>query len=608
MKKVLHLLGYVKNYKKHAALNIFFNVLTTIFSLFSLATVVPLLNILFDTTDKKIPEKEPELKFDSDAVMDYVNYHLSHYIEANDPSYVLMLICAGLITLFVLKNLTRYLALSSLAVIRTGVVRDLRERIYDKVTKLPLSYYTEQRKGNLMSKSTSDVFEVEWSIIGSLELLFKEPINIIIFTGMLFFANWQLTLFVMAVLPVTAFLISRVGKSLKNAAKKGQSKLGEVLSILEETLSGLRIIKAFNAEEEMKAKFDEKNNEHFALMKRLYRKQYLGSPISEVMAVITLAIILLYGGSQILDGDSAFNGSFFIFYIVLFSQLIAPAKAFSDAFVKIQRGNASVERIDEILNADLKITEVATPTPLKAFTGKIEYKNVSFRYEKEWVLKDIDLTIEKGQTVALVGPSGGGKSTLADLLPRFYDVEVGDILLDGVSIKEYGLKELRSLMGIVSQHSILFNDTVINNIKLGTQKAGPRDIRKAAEIANADSFIEQMEEKYATNIGESGGKLSGGQRQRLSIARAVLKNPPILILDEATSALDTESEKLVQDALDNLMQNRTSLVIAHRLSTIQHADKIVVVQNGKIQETGNHQELLENAGVYKKLFDLQTFE
>jgi ABC-type multidrug transport system fused ATPase/permease subunit len=608
MKNLINILSYLKNYWWPVALMVIFNLLTTIFSAFSVLSVVPFLDILFETNADQIPAAPPPFSLSSETLLATTNYWLYEFIQYYGKPKALFLVCIAVVFTFLLKNLTRYIAMANLAVIRTGVVRDLRQSIYQKILRLPLSYYSDERKGDILTKSTSDVFEVEWSIIGSLEMLFREPINFIVFFTLLLKINWELTLFVLLLLPVSAFLISRLGKSLKNAAKRGQSKLGEVLSILEETLGGLRIIKAFNAEAQTQTKFTNHNNAHFSLMKRLYRRQYLASPISETMAALTTAIILYYGGNQIISGDTAFDGKFFIAYLILFSQLIPPAKSFSDAFVKVQRGQASADRINEILHADDKIVEPDNPSRITGFNQKIEFVNVSFGYEKELVLKNINITINKGETVALVGPSGGGKSTLADLVPRFYDVSEGDILVDGISIKNIKVTDLRALMGIVSQESILFNDSVHNNIALGQMNASEQEVIQAAKIANAHAFIEQMEEGYHTGIGERGLKLSGGQRQRLSIARAVLKNPPILILDEATSALDTESEQLVQEALNTLMKGRTSLVIAHRLSTIQHADRILVIKDGEIAEQGSHSDLLAANGVYKKLFDLQSFD
>lgn len=608
MKNLLNILSYLGKYRGAVIMMIVANLLSTIFSAVSVFSIVPFLDILFETDPEKIPDSPPPFSFSSNDLLAAVNYWLNEFILYYGKPQALMLICLAVVVTFLLKNLTRYLALANLAVIRTGVVRDLREKIYNKVLQLPLSYFSDERKGNILTKSTSDVFEVEWSIIGSLEMLFKEPINFLVFFALLLKLNWELTLLVLILLPVSGFLISRLGKSLRNAAKRGQHKLSEVLSILEETLGGLRIIKSFNAEPGALRTFSQKNNEHFSLMKRLYRRQYLASPGSEILASITTAIVLYFGGTLIISGDSAFDGKFFIAYLVLFSQLIPPAKSFSDAFVKIQRGQASADRINEILEADNKITEIPNPQPVRSFEQQIEFREVSFKYETEYVLQNINLTIRKGETIALVGPSGGGKSTLADLVPRFYDVSKGSILIDDIPITELALKDLRELMGIVSQESVLFNDTIFNNIALSKPDASREEVEKAARIANAHDFITQMENGYETNVGERGQKLSGGQRQRISIARAVLKNPPVLILDEATSALDTESEKLVQEALYHLMEGRTSLVIAHRLSTIQHADRIVVVNEGRIAESGTHQELLAHGGVYKKLYDLQSFE
>jgi len=498
-------------------------------------------------------------------------------------------------------------------VLRTGVVKDLRKKIHDKTLNLPLSYYTEQRKGDVMSRMTSDVQEVEWSILNSLELMFREPMAVILYVAMLIVMSPELTLFAMILLPVSGLIIGQLGKSLKRSSTKVQSMMGSILTSIEETLGGLRIIKAFNAEEHVGEKFDQINKSHTDLTLKMARKRDAAAPLSEFLGTTVMVGLAYYGGSLVLENnnlietENVFSGSEFFAYIILFARLLTPVKAFSTAYAIVLKGAASADRIEEVLQAENKITDVANPKKVNEFSTAISYKDVQFSYEKTLVLDDINITIEKGKTIALVGESGGGKSTLADLLPRFYDLEKGEILIDGINIKEISLHNLRGLMGIVTQESILFNDSISNNIALGTENVSKEQIIEAAKIANAHDFIMEMENGYETNIGDRGSKLSGGQRQRLSIARAVLKNPPILILDEATSALDTESEKLVQDALFKLMKNRTSIVIAHRLSTIQHADEILVLQKGKVVERGNHSELLKQAGVYKKLSDLQTF-
>lgn len=606
MKKLLGILSYLGNYKALIAANSFFNLLSTLFSLVSFAAIIPFLNILFTKGEREIVPVE--LSYSSDGLMNYLNYRMNEYISVHGEKDALLIICITVVILFFLKNVTRYSAYYFIAPVRAGVVRDLRKKVYSKILVLPLSYYSNEKKGDIITRSTSDISEVEWSILGSIEMLFKEPVTFTIFLTFLFFMSPKLTLFVLVLLPVSGFLISKIGSSLRSSAKKGQSRLGEIISILEETISGMRIIKAFNAQQFMDKRFNNSNQMFFKLMVKVHRMLNLASPVSEFLGAIVIVTILWFGGNLILDSNSALTGEFFIAYIAIFSQLMPPAKAFSEGFFRLQKGIASMDRINEILDAEEKIVETKNPVPVKKFTDSIEFRNVNFSYGQEPVLKNINLKIEKGKTIALVGQSGAGKSTMADLLPRFYDITEGEILIDGVNIKEYSLQDLRGLMGIVSQESILFNDSVFKNIALGIPDVPPTAVEKAAKIANAHDFVSQLPESYQTNIGERGSKLSGGQRQRLNIARAVLKNPPILILDEATSALDTESEKLVQDALNNLMKHRTTLVIAHRLSTIQQADRIVVMNEGEIAETGTHAELLAANGIYKKLYDLQIFQ
>jgi subfamily B ATP-binding cassette protein MsbA len=493
--------------------------------------------------------------------------------------------------------------------IRSGAVRDIRNKLYVKTLHLPLSFYSEERKGDIMSRMTTDVQEIEWSIMQSLEMIFREPLTIVIYLIMMFAISTPLTIVAFVLLPITALLIGRIGKSLKRSATKGKEKMGILLSMMDETLGGLRIIKGFNAEKNVTEKFQKENDNYTNITIRMYRKVDLASPLSEFLGVTVLVIILYLGGKMVIV-DQSMDGALLIMYIVMFSQLLTPAKSFTSAYYSVQKGLASSERIDQILNADLSIKDIQNPVAIKTFEKQIEYKNVSFAYregEVGWVLNNINLTIEKGKTIALVGQSGSGKTTLADMLPRFYDTTLGEILIDGVAIKNAKLKDVRELMGIVTQESILFNDTVYNNIAFGIENVTEQQVIEAAKIANAHEFIVQMPNGYQSNIGDRGSKMSGGQRQRISIARAVLKNPPILILDEATSALDTESERLVQDALNKLMKNRTSVVIAHRLSTIQHADEIIVMQKGEIIERGTHTELLNKNATYRKLHDLQSF-
>ena len=569
--------------------------------------LIPVLDVLFkeDEEFKKLLENVPQEPLSFSNAADYGNHFLAEYIVEHGKSEMLFWICILLISMTLLKNLTKYLAMFFLASIRNGVVRDLRNSIYHKILHLPLSYFSEERKGDVMAKASNDVQEVEWSIMTSLEVTFREPVTIIGILCFLFYTSTELTLFIFVLLPISGLIIGQLGKSLKKTSSKGQQKMGELLSILEESLTGLRIIKAFNAESKSEERFNASNNAYAKLMTRMYRKRDLASPLSEFLGVLVVGTVLMYGGKLVLNNEM--GASMFIGYLAMFSQIISPVKALSSASYHVQKGSASMDRIHEILDAEISISDPTTPKELSNFTNEINYQDIRFGYTEEDVIKNVSLTIKKGETVALVGPSGGGKSTLADLLPRFYDVKEGGIFIDGVNIKDTTLRKVRDLMGIVTQKSILFNDSVASNIAFGMEGATEEEIIQAAKIANAHEFIVNLEDGYNTNIGDGGTKLSGGQQQRLSIARAVLKNPPILILDEATSALDTESEKLVQKALENLMKSRTSIVIAHRLSTIQNADKICVIEKGRIVEQGKHEELIENNKVYKKLYDLQSF-
>ena len=520
---------------------------------------------------------------------------------------MLVYIGATIIVLFFLKNLFRYLAMYFLAVVRNGVVKDIRNDLYLKILILPLSYFNEKRKGDIIARMTTDVQEVEWSIMSSLEMAFRDPITMLTYLVTLFVISPSLTVFVLVLLPLSGLIIGRIGKSLKRTSDKGQFKMGILLSMIEETISGLRIIKAFNAIGFADKRFRQTNNEYNRLMIRLYRKRDLASPLSEFLSACVVTIVLWYGGKLVFTPGNNLDAAAFLVYLGIFSQLMPPAKAITQAFYNIQKGAASVDRIEQVLREPEVIEEKAGALVKKDFNTAIEYRNVSFAYAADPVLKQIDLVIQKGKTIAVVGPSGGGKSTLVDLLPRFYDCLEGGIFIDGTDIRDLVIRDLRGLMGIVSQETILFNDTVFSNIAFGMDNVSEEDVISAAKVANAHEFIEKMPLGYATNIGDRGTKLSGGQRQRLSIARAVLRNPPILILDEATSALDTESERLVQQALENLMRHRTSIVIAHRLSTIQFADEIIVLQNGELVERGSHTDLLEMNSVYRKLYDLQAF-
>ncbi len=608
MKSFIQILKLLRNYKSEVAGNIFFNVLSTIFSLFSLTMVAPFLTILFAPEQIILPEVAPEFSLSSSDMLTYINYQFSLFIVENGAAQALVYFCFFIVIIFLLKNVTGYFTLYFVAPIRIGVVRDLRESMHRKILALHLGYYSDERKGDIISRASSDVTEVENSIISSIEMVFRDPILIIAYLGAMLFISWELTIFVLILLPVSGVFISMIGKSLKGASNRGQSKLGEVLSVFEETLGGLRIIQAFNAQNATQKRFADTNNAYHRLMIRLYRRQYLGSPLTEVLSAITLAILIYFGGLLVLGAQSeGFTGAFFITFIVIFSQIIAPAKSFSQAYFKIQKGIASVERINSVLDAEEKITEPENPQELPHFQNSLKFENIHFRYGDKEVISGINLEIKKGQKIAIVGPSGGGKSTLANLVPRFYDVTAGRISIDNIDIRNLSLARLRSFFGVVSQESILFNDTVANNIRLSRPEASDEEVIAAAKIANAHDFIIELENGFRTSVGDGGNKLSGGQKQRISIARAVLKDPDFLILDEATSALDTESERLVQDAINKLMENRTSLVIAHRLSTIQHADLIVVVENGKISEQGDHATLMALGGTYKRLNDLQSF-
>jgi len=614
MRKFFGVLKYVKGYWNYGILNITFNILSVIFSLFSLAMLFPFLQVLLLGKDELIKETvakgPPAFKLNANAITDVVNYHLSERIASHGKMDALITICIFIVITISLKNLFRYLGMFFINPIRNGVVRDMRNKMYDKVLNLPLSYYSEERKGDIMSRMTIDVQEIEWSIMQSLEMIFREPITMLIFLATMVIISPELSIFSLVLLPLSGLLIARIGKSLRRSSSKGKEKMGVLLSMMEEALGGLRIIKGFNAEKKMNKHFQDENQKYTAIQVKVLRKNDLSSPLSETLGVIVMVVVLYFGGKLVLSNDPSLNGSLLIFYIAIFSQLLVPAKSFTTAYYNVQKGLASAERIDKILDAEVTIRSAADAIAIKKFEKEIEYKNVSFAYREAqvgWVLNDINLKIEKGKTIALVGQSGSGKTTLADMLPRFYDPSQGSIFIDGVDIKKLKLTDLRELMGIVTQESILFNDTVYGNIAFGMEHVTEQQVIEAAKIANAHEFIVQMPEGYQTNIGDRGSKLSGGQRQRISIARAVLKNPPILILDEATSALDTESERLVQDALNKLMKNRTSVVIAHRLSTIQHADEIIVMQKGQLIERGTHSELLVRGGTYKKLHDLQSF-
>lgn len=600
------ILRYAYPYKKYAFLNIFFNVLYALFGTLSFVALIPVLEIIF--SDKRTLGAQPVYEGISnikDYSQEYLNYFIIENINNQGEFTVLMYMVGIIISLFLLKNLSNYLAMFYSTFLRNGVLRDLRNDLYSKVIQFPLAFYSEKRKGDTISRLSGDVDEVKNSVLSVLEMIVREPLTIIFSLATMLFISPKLTLFVFLFLPISGFLISKIGKSLKKGSLKVQQEQGIFLSILEETMGGLRIIKAFHAENLFQKKFEDSNERFYKYSNSVLNRQNLASPVSELLGIITIGILLVYGGYLVFV-DRTLEASFFIGYIMLAYNILTPAKAIAKASYSVKRADGSAHRILELLEAKNTITDIENPVQKDGFDGVISIKNISFKYEDQYVLKDFSLEIPKGKTVALVGQSGSGKSTIANLLTRFYDVNEGSIEIDGVDIKNISKRSLRGLMGIVSQDSILFNDSVGNNLKLGKPLASDSELMEAAEISNSYEFIKDLPEGFETNIGDSGNKLSGGQKQRLSIARAVLKNPPIMILDEATSALDTESERLVQDALEKMMKNRTSIVIAHRLSTIQNADNIVVLSKGKIVEQGKHQELLEKKGVYYSLVEMQS--
>jgi len=599
---------FVPPYKKQVFLNIFFNIMSAFLNVFSFALIIPILEVLFKV-DEKVYEYIPMTSasyFDFGVLKNNAYYYLTTIMEEHSGGMVLMALGAVFVVVTALKTFTTYLSSYFIIDMRTGVVRDIRKQINDKILALPLGFFSNERKGDIIARMTGDVGEVENSVMSSLDMVSKNPIMILVYLGTMLFTSWQLTIFVLILLPLAGFIMGKVGKSLKRKSVEAQNFWGQLMSQIEETLGGLRIIKAFNAENKMTKRFDDSSNIFRDMSNRIARRQSLAHPMSELLGTLTIVFVLWFGGSLILDSSSSINASEFIFYLTIFYLIINPAKDLSKSAYAIQRGLASVERIDKILKAENNIKDPENPKPI-AFSKEITYRNVEFRYETNWVIKNVSLTIPKGKTIALVGQSGSGKSTMADLLPRFYDVDKGGIYIDDVNIKDARVHDVRALMGNVKQEAILFNDTFFNNIAFGVEGASMEQVVEAAKVANAHEFIIGTEKGYDTSIGDRGNKLSGGQRQRISIARAILKNPQILILDEATSALDTESERLVQDALERLMKNRTTLVIAHRLSTIKNADEICVMHEGEIVERGRHEQLYNMDGYYRKLCDMQQF-
>ncbi|MCB2208073.1 MAG: ABC transporter ATP-binding protein/permease [Bacteroidetes bacterium] len=606
MKKFYRVLAYIKPYWGFAGLNVIFNILTVVFSLFSFALLIPFLNLLFGIND--LVTEKPEFSLSTDALLQFLNYHISKVIISEGNMQALVYICLVLLGAFFFRNLARFLSMYFMANVRIGAVKGMRNELFSKLLILPLSFYSKQKKGDIIARITSDVQEIEHSIMNYLEMIVRDPITIIAYLAFMISLSPQLSLFVLIILPVTGIIIGQIGKTLRKQSRVGQSHFAVLVATIEESISGLRIIKAFNAIFYSLNKFSKQNNDYARVLLWIYRRRDLSSPLSEFMSSAVIVFVLWFGGKMVLADSPTIQAADFIAYIAVFSQIIPPAKTFAQGFYAIQKGIASADRIFEILDAEEVIEEKPDAVPVTSFNNEVEYRNVGFQYANEPVLRNVNLTITKGKLIALVGESGGGKSTMVDLLPRFYDVTSGEILIDGINIKDCKINDLRGIMGIVSQESILFNDTIFNNIAFGLTGISEEEVIAAAKIANAHEFIMETENGYQTNIGDRGGQLSGGQRQRISIARAVLANPPILILDEATSSLDTESEKLVQNALANVMKDRTSIVIAHRLSTIQHADEIIVLKKGQIIERGTHAELIKIEGAYKRLQDMQSFE
>lgn len=607
MKEFLQILRrFIPPYKKYLALTVVFNILSAVLNIFSFAALIPILQILFrtegaGTATQLMPWSLDNLK---EVLANNADYYVTQLIANVGATTTLLLIGLFLAFTTFLKTGAYFLSSATIIPIRTGVVRDIRNQLYHKITSLPIGFFSEERKGDIIARMTGDVSEIESSIMSSLDMLFKNPILIISYFTALIFISWQLTLFTLVFVPIFGWFMGYVGRKLKRKSIAAQSLWSDTMSMVEETLGGLRIIKAFCAEDKMNKRFDGINSEYRDSIQRVNIRQQMAHPMSEFLGTVLIIIVLWVGGILVLD-QQILSGPTFIYYLVMLYSIINPLKDFSKASYNIPKGLASMERVDKILKAENTIKEPANPKHIASFEHQIEFRHVSFRYGEQWVLKDINLVIEKGKTVALVGQSGSGKSTLVDLIPRYYDVQEGEVLIDGINVKDLGIHDLRQLIGNVNQEAILFNDSFYGNITFGVDSATREQVEQAAHIANAHDFIMQTEHGYDTNIGDRGGRLSGGQRQRVSIARAILKNPPILILDEATSALDTESERLVQDALERLMKTRTTVAIAHRLSTIKNADEICVLHEGEIVERGTHEELLEKGGYYRKLHEMQ---
>lgn len=608
MKEFLYVLRrFVPSYKGYVAASVLFNILSAVLNIFSFMTLIPILNILFKTGESQVATELMPITMGNikESALNNANYYVSNLIESVGATSALLVIGLLLALMTLLKTGAYFLSSASIIPVRTGVVRDIRNQLYRKINALPLGFFTEERKGDIIARISGDVQEIESSIMSSLDMLFKNPILIIAYFSMLLFVSWQLTLFTLVILPIMGWVMGQVGRKLKARSLKAQGLWSTTMSQVEETLGGLRIIKAFAAEEKMNARFARINDEHRSTIMKVNIRQQLAHPMSEFLGTLMIVIVLWFGGILVLNNE-VLSGPVFIYYLVILYSIINPFKEFSKAGYNIPKGLASMERVDKILKAENNIIEPENPTHIETFNREIEFRNVSFAYGQHWVLKNINLKIEKGKTIAIVGQSGGGKSTLVDLIPRYYDVQEGEVLIDGINVRDLAIRDLRQLIGNVNQEAILFNDSFKNNISFGVDNATDEQIAEAAKIANAYEFITESEQGFDTNIGDRGGRLSGGQRQRVSIARAILKNPPILILDEATSALDTESERLVQDALERLMKTRTTIAIAHRLSTIRSADEIIVLHEGQIVERGTHEELIAANGYYKKLNDMQN--